>query len=380
MVALANTSDYPAFGFEHKLLVGNPYYIIILKQSFELKEDGTLKELDEQIDIKLHDTANESLRWNEVRETSDLIPYKPQPEVILNGVAKSATPQNQWLCGVDIKQIENNKINAWSKQILVTGSRYWQRVDNNWTLSKIDPTTKVRLGYENSYGGHFLLDTANGADKDNSPAASVSYPLNPAGKGWLPSAKDQEKLSDEQCQSLGVQLKSLTVMAAPQLFAINTNQAVNNLKTPYDSLVVAGFGSYANFWKMRTQYLSEQLDWSEDSAYGGYPVDFDMKHWQQAPADQWLDFELKGNEIVTLTGFFAEGKQSYALPTSIAYVLVRDPTKLAMKLDMKIDTLIIDTEKRTLEIVWRRIVLLTDFSPDTLIECNAFTTTNFKRL
>ncbi|QHG10796.1 hypothetical protein GSF12_12470 (plasmid) [Moraxella osloensis] len=45
-----------------------------------------------------------------------------------------------------------------------------------------------------------------------------------------------------------------------------------------------------------------------------------------------------------------------------------------MNLDMDIDTLVIDTDKRTLEIVWRRIVLLSEFGENVEIKVNAFVT------
>lgn len=122
------------------------------------------------------------------------------------------------------------------------------------------------------------------------------------------------------------------------------------------------------------QYLSDKLDWSEEATGGGYPVDFDMRHWQQTSQDQWLPFHPIGGERLTLTGFFPEGKQSYTLPTSLAYLIVDDSEQLAMNLDMDIDTLVIDTDKRTLEIVWRRIVLLSEFGENVEIKVNAFVT------
>lgn len=97
-----------------------------------------------------------------------------------------------------------------------------------------------------------------------------------------------------------------------------------------------------------------------------------MRHWQQAPADQWLDFDINGKEILTLTGIFPESKVSYTLPKFQTFIIIRDPKQLAMTLDMNIDTLIIDSDKRTLEVIWRRIVLLSEFDPNTSVEVNTF--------
>lgn len=376
MVGLVNISKYPTIGFEHRLLVGNLYFITILKQSFELKEDGTLKELNEQIGIRLHDDVQENARWDSVLHPSDLTPHKPKPEVILNGIAKSATAKKEWVCGIDIKQLKNNRsIEQWSKQILVTGERYWYKSASSWHLQAITPITQVSLNYENAYGGHYqLID--NQQSTDNSDIIDINYPSNPSGCGWLPDEEALKSFTLKQKNSFNEQIQSLQTLKAPQLFIVkgNNEQNFSNLSDPKKPIQVAGFGAYTNFWQARHQYIADDLDWSEDSAYGGYPVDFDMKHWQQAPTDQWLEFELKGNEIVTLTGFFPEGKQSYQLPNLEAYIVVKDPEQMAIKLSMAIDTLIIDTEKRTLEVLWRRIVLLSELGPETVIVCNAIST------
>ena len=109
MVALVNNSPYPVFGFEHKLLKGNLYYIVILKQSYSLEPDGKMTELNEKIDIRLRDMVTENARWDSVTHPSDLIPYKPKTEIILNGIAQQSAPKKYWLCGIDIKKVNNDE-------------------------------------------------------------------------------------------------------------------------------------------------------------------------------------------------------------------------------------------------------------------------------
>lgn len=377
MVALVNNSPYPVFGFEHKLLRGNLYYIIVLKQSYSLGPDGKMTELNEKIDIRLHDIVKENARWDSVTHPSDLIPYKPKPEIILNGSAQQTAAKEHWLCGIDIKKVNNDDtISEWSKQIVVTGQQHWQRVGEDWQRSPIIPTTKVSLSYENAYGGNFKLINPQQSDSHAGTLTTpdIHYAPNPSGCGWLPSERDKESLLEVQKYELKQQLKTLEQIKAPQLFTIKAEktQAFAKLTHPNNPIQVAGFGSYTNFWQPRAQYISEVLDWSQESTGGGYPVDFDMRHWQQAPTDQWLDFDVKGKEILTLTGIFPEGKVSYTLPKFLTFIIIRDPKQLAMTLDMNIDTLIIDSEKRTLEVVWRRIVLLSEFGPNTYIKVNCF--------
>ena len=375
MVALVNISqnNYPVFGFEHKLLVGNPYYIVILKQSFSLREDGTIKPLIKPIDIRLSDVVKHDSRWNSVKYPSDLIPYKPNAEIIVVGSAQQPTPKTEWLCDVRLDGLRENRwdttYQSWHKSLVVSGERFWEGHGSRWQLTKPSHTRKVELGYENAYGGHFKL-----VKPDSPEIPTLDYSPNPSGTGWLPSHKDLAALTLEQYTIAQNHLAGLERIRVPQLIAISDTQQPQLPQSPYQPIPVAGFGSYANFWQPRMQYLSDKLDWSEEATGGGYPVDFDMRHWQQTSQDQWLPFHPIGGERLTLTGFFPEGKQSYTLPTSLAYLIVDDSEQLAMNLDMDIDTLVIDTDKRTLEIVWRRIVLLSEFGENVEIKVNAFVT------
>lgn len=386
MVGIINNSQYPVFGFEHKLLAGNPYYIVILKQSYELKLDGSIKALKEQIPIRLTDVVDENARWDSVLYPSDLIPYKPKPEIILNGIAESTTAKKQWICGVDIKKLKNNinTIEQWSKQIVVTGERYWYRSGSSWELEDITPTTKVLLHYENAYGGHYQLvqtqqstykiSITNGNLTDNNDIIDINYPPNPSGCGWLPDDATLKALELEQRNEFSKQIQSLQIIKAPQLFEVkdNDNLIVNTLSDPKTHVAVAGFSAYTNFWQTRQQYVADDLDWSEDNTRGGYPADFDMHHWQQAPRDQWLDFEIKGGEILTLTGFLPNDRVSYTLPTSVAYITGDDNEHVIITLDMDIDTLVVNTENRTLEIIWRRILPLSEYNTEVQIAVDGF--------
>lgn len=375
MVALVNISDknYPVFGFEHKLLVGNPYYIVILKQSFALRDDGTIRPLIKPIDIRLSDVVNANSRWDSVRYPSDLIPYKPNAEIIVVGTAQQATPKAEWLCDVRLDGLRDNQwdttYQSWHKSIVVSGERFWEADGTGWQLTHPVVTRQVSLSYEQAYGGHFKL-----ASVESPEMPSLDYPANPSGTGWLPSNKDLAPLPFEQYSLVKTAMAGLTRLRAPQLFAISASQHPQLPQSPYQPIPVAGFGSYANFWQPRMQYLSDKLDWSEEATGGGYPVDFNMHHWQQTTPDQWLPCRPVGGERLTLTGFFPEGKQAYTLPTSLAYLIVDDGEQLAMNLDMEIDTLVVDTDRRTLEVVWRRIVLLTEFGEDVEVRVNAFVT------
>lgn len=382
-IQLINTSDYPVFGFEHKLLVGNPYYIVIAKQSYRLTPEGKVVQLATQQDIRLEDVIEGNPHRSSVVRPSDLIPYKPHPEIILTGSAKRADAKAAWLTAVGLKGLRDNFVETgskktypdWVKGVWVTGACQWEKGMLGWKLSEAIPTTQVSLSYENAFGGSYVLpeDPENTeADPDFPPM--LKYADNPSGKGWLPSSQDVKAMTKDssrghaklQKQNLDEQLKVQTNLAAPQLFTVKSNgKPAVKLKKPTDMLPVAGYGSYPNYWQPRMAKVECIAHWPTEEEGGGYPEDFDMTHWQQAPEDQWLPAHPQGGEKLVLTGIFPEGKQVYTLPKSLAHVVLFEPNNFPMKLDMQIDTLFVDADSRILEVVWRRLVLLSDLDPET---------------
>jgi hypothetical protein len=99
----------------------------------------------------------------------------------------------------------------------------------------------------------------------------------------------------------------------------------------------------------------------------GYPDDFNKEFWQQTASDQWLPEPLEGSELITFKGVFPEGEISYRLPKPSSFLFIEDADKKAITFETEIDTVVIDADKRILEVIERRLVSLDDFGDDLTI-------------
>ncbi|QDQ27032.1 DUF2169 domain-containing protein [Chitinimonas arctica] len=344
-----NTTPFSVFSFEHMLFHGRRYQIVILKQSYALRENGSVVQMHKQRPIRLGDTHLGELDRSSVLLPGDLIPYKPRCEIILTGSARVPQPAASWLAGVGLGE--------WSKGVRLYGPREWRKgLLGGWKLGEAQATDSTPLLYEHAYGGNFEL----AGDSPEAGPLLAAYGPNPAGSGWLGKAPHVD-LSRTQRKALDERIDNLTSLPAPRIEAIQ--QAIDEPGEDYEPV---GFGAFPAWWQARSKYLADMAPPAPDQR--GYPSDFDMAYWQQAPADQWLPFEVKGGETLVLANLLPEGRQEYVLPRSSSFLHLRSPTDISMSLDMQIDTLLVDLDARVLEVVWRRIVQLDELGPDVRIE------------
>lgn len=379
-IDLINNSDFAIFGFEHKLIGGEPYYIVIAKQSYSVTKEGKLVKQVNKKDIRFEDVIQQSnIVSSSVEEPSDLIPYKPYAEIILNGTAKSTQPKTFWSTQLKLKGLKNDTASnensvVWGKEVWVTGPRQWYRNTlNEWKLTEFTPTTQVSLSYENAYGGSLIVPSNSTIKDANSESPSLfSYDWNPSGTGWLPNDKYIERFIDKnpkvfgdlQRKSLAELLKVKNSVKAPQLYSKTDKSVFSDLTKPYNEIPVAGYSSFPSFWQVRMDKVENITDWLSEESGDGYPLSFDQSYWQQAPEDQWLPYPPLGGEKLEIIGIFPEGHQTYILPKNLVFLRVDDTVSLPIKLSMSIDTLIIDADTRTLEVVWRYPINLDNYDYD----------------
>ncbi|GLR14220.1 hypothetical protein GCM10007907_30100 [Chitinimonas prasina] len=346
-VETINTTPFSVFSFEHMLFNGRRYQIVVLKQSYGLRDTGAVVQLHQQRPVRLGDVHLGERDRSSVLLPTDLIPYKPKCEVIVTGTAQIAQPSDSWLAGI--------AIGDWKKALRLYGPRRWQKtLLGRWKLTDAEPTTSTPLLYEHAYGGHFELLNEQGE------MTVAAYGLNPAGTGWL-GEQPHITLTKAQRKALDERVAQLDTLQAPRIEY--PQQAIG---TPGEDIAPAGLGAFPAWWRGRTQYLDGMAPIKPEQQ--GYPSDFDMAHWQQAPADQWLPFALKGGETLVLANLLPEGRQEYVLPRSRPFLFLRSPTDLSMSLDMDIDTVLVDLDARVLELTWRRIVQLDELGPELQIE------------
>jgi hypothetical protein len=348
-IELINTTELPAFGFEHVLLKQRPYYIVIVKQSWQLMPGGGLRALEEPRAVRVSDQFVGEPNRSAISLPTDLVPYKPEAEVVLTGHAHQATPQTQWEVEVGL--------GTWSKRLRVLGQRSWSRKLLGWDLSDPLPSRQARLDYAGAYGGHFELPPAQ---PDQEPLV-VWHAPNPGGSGWLGQGHGQALTAAQKAA-----LKRLTEAGTVRAPCVEKPTWLQREHDPGRDVEPVGFGALPAWSPQRMDRLKGMKPIKPDQV--GYPDDFNMAHWQQTAKDQWLPKEALPGGLLKLKGVLEEGEVSYRIPQPQALLYVRSPLVLASTLETDIDTLVIDTDARVLEVIERRLVSLELFGPDLSIE------------
>lgn len=82
----SNHTPFPALAFESFAPDGASFHTVVLRQTFELR-DGALVLAQEQMPLATSDRFHGEPNQSSVAEESDLAPYKPLCDVLINGTA-----------------------------------------------------------------------------------------------------------------------------------------------------------------------------------------------------------------------------------------------------------------------------------------------------
>jgi hypothetical protein len=173
------------------------------------------------------------------------------------------------------------------------------------------------LVYELAYGGR----------DDSDPLQPAAEPRNPVGRGF---SRDWARLVGQPAPALEDPRYPLSSRApAP-----------------------AAFAPMASHWAPR-QLLSGTFDarWRAERAPIA-PADFDPRFNSVAPAELWSEEPLAGDEPIEIAGATAEGLWCFRLPPyrPVFRAAVRDAS---IEPRTHLDTLLIDSAERRVELTWR---------------------------
>lgn len=341
----SNHTPFPALAFESFAPDGASFHTVVLRQTFELR-NGSLVLAQEQKPLATSDRFHGEPNQSSVAEESDLAPYKPLCDVLINGTAYAPQGRSvpRFAAGVrivsapmrsDDEGVPTTKV-LLDRWLSVTGQRYFARRSRvargvnrlvriatlgivrpiDWRLTLPGPIDALPLRYEYAWGGQCRVDEQDPAakrvpkasrlddkqqaahpDPDNVPVAHTACEDNPIGLGfaerWFLTATKQQRIAAPQIEAGGEPI------AVQAWLAASNGQA-------QASLHPAGFGIVGKAWRSRRELAGTYDDQWLAERHPGLPDDFQFRYWNGAHPLMQVP-HLKGNETIVLTNLVPAG-------------------------------------------------------------------------
>lgn len=318
MLELTNESNWVAGIYEDWDSKREPQLTIVFKASFEFDLKGNLQPLPED-DLIESDQHVGDPQATGLLEVSEIAPYKQGSEFYLYGTAR---PERENMTAMEVGVgIFFNKKSQWKKVLRIFGERKWKKTMVNYIHDEPGFVEEIPLSYEHAFGG---------TNPDN---VDDVYEANPVGMGYN---SDQRNLLSDQLPR--IELGS------------------NFMMTPMQKLIPAGFAPLPVFWEPR---VSDTGALNEDpEAQGGCPYTKEAKACLHnvAPLDQRFSTPFTGGEVLHLRALVAEVDHKKTVQIVLPelhpqlYTIINDEVET---LSPVCDTLIVDTDQKTLSMIYR---------------------------
>lgn len=304
---------------------------------------------------------------SQVLQESDLSPFKPHCDVIVNSSAYAPGGLPVREMPVSLHLLKADRQILLDKTLRVSGERFFVRhpLTGQWSLSEPEPFISLPLHYQYAFGGECRID------KDNDAASRIpeKYRLTPQQQAGHPQP-DNPPVAHTACinNPLGLGFMAywyagvtrMSRFPAPRItdprhpFTLDSFLRCHDGQADFSATEFqpAGFGFLGQGWQPRlTKAGTYDRHWLE-TRYPGLPADFDFSHWNGAPEDQQIPYPLPGLRF-EVQGMHPRGDIDVQLPADKAVVLLRMDDGTLVPQWMVMDTLILDTEKMTLAVTWR---------------------------
>ncbi|HEX4504038.1 MAG TPA: DUF2169 domain-containing protein [Scandinavium sp.] len=351
------------------------HYVIAMKVGFRLERTHEGSFITRIMDnpsmplCMLDEYAGE-INHSQVLQESDLAPFKPRCDVIVNGTAYAPAGSTTTEMMVGLKLLTNENHVLLDKHLCITGDHFFNRhsVSGQWSLTAETPFTSLPLDYQYAYGGECKIGKESEAAKfvpekyhlteqqqaehpeaDNPPLAHSACMSNPRGRGYVTLWYQQAT------QTSKIPAPNITDPNAP--FTLTSFLASLD---PHADLTVAeyqpaGLGILARSWQPRLKKAGTYDRQWLDTRHPRLPTDFDFGYWNAAPPDQQIPYPPPGIRL-ELKGLHPRGDIQIQLPPHRAAVLLRMTDGTLIPQLMHADTLIVDTEKLTVALTWRYLI------------------------
>jgi hypothetical protein len=302
-----NHSPFPVELFSFPDQQGQEALVLVIAATFD-GSSGELEPAAKQSPVQAADEHFGEPALTSVRREADVAVEKPFVDIIINGsaYAPNGRPVPQVVVELHVSDIH--------KHLVVSGDRCRGPLG---IVSPAEPFVTMPIIYERAFGG------SSGDEVEGKKYVHFRY--NPVGLGF---------------RNLRSRLPEITTEVPNVEYATGARADVP-----------AGFGVISRGWSPRLEYAGTyDQQWLEHQ-WPLLPHDFDVRHYQAAPADQQSG-QICGGEPVRLVGLTPEGTWDFSLPELIV------PASLIFdgyveEARPKLDTIVINAAARTVHMSLR---------------------------
>lgn len=298
---------------------GRESLVVVAKGTFNLPLDGRALTLaDSQQPLLMADTFLGEPGLSAPLQEMDFAPVKPFCDVLVCGkaYAPGGRPVTQLTAGIRVGRV--------SKAFSVLGPRHWQLGLLGISPGSPQPFTEQSISYAQAYGGSHPMV--------NAPEMRDGYQDNPSGCGWYPRGLD-----------------NAYIVGRPMP---NTEEVGKPIDNPCGDFRPMALGPIARSWPQRARFAGTYDDAWKADCFPFLPADFDTRYFQAAPEDQQIDY-LRGGEDVRLLNLTAQEHAGFRIPemeVPVTFFLKKGGHETVSAV---IDTLLIDTDARQVQLTWR---------------------------
>lgn len=385
-----NRTTFPALRFASVDVQDQEHHVVVMRVTYRLQRNAIASTAARDVfdtcvidkdapPLVLADEFAGDPETSSTRQESDLAPFKPRCDVIVNAVAHApgGVPSTQWPVRLrvserldaaiaDLRQHALADPDTWliDKTLRVHGPRDIRLGVSGWKLGAARETRCVAVDYERAFGG--LCRVADPAATD-APVYLLNEACysNPVGCGWMDPRFESalrkarlgipQPLPGPQVDDPRQPLREVVLARnpAPPVDARGMAEAA----AAYGA-VPAGFGCVGRSWAPRLQRAGCYDEAWQRERWPRLPHDFTFAYWNCAPEDQQIPHPADGSLRFTLDHLAApehapSGRVVFELPPYRAFVLARFGNGVMHPIPLRVDTVIVDTQAMTVAQVWR---------------------------
>lgn len=293
-----------------------PLLVLVVKATYAIRPEG-LKLAEEQVPVQVA-----GLPWGKPEESS----YRYEPECAFTKLATDVVLLGHaWAPNQKTRELlVSLRVGPLEKSVRVLGDRTWQRRLGFISMTKPLPFERIPLVYERAFGGWDRSEPE--------PHQHAFEPRNPVGVGFRASSRSfEEDLRLPNLEDPNDPLERFGQRASP-----------------------AGFGFLSPHWQPRAAFAGTYDETWDKARKPLLPKDFDRRYFNAASPGLVAPGYLQGNEPVVITNASLQGALTFSLPGQ----LPPTPTvELAGTADahpeMRLDTVILDTDEDHVLVLWR---------------------------